>query len=79
MLGLEDLAHAALADRVDDLIGAEIELRAADLELFGLPAIEPAHLDQLGGQCIVADFDPRADRRPHGAQGSSRPRGSARR
>ena len=50
VLGLEHLAHAALADRVDDLVGAEIEFRAADLQLLGLPAIEAAQLDQLGGQ-----------------------------
>ena len=62
VLGLEHLAHAALADRVDDLVGSEVELRAADLELLGLPAIEPAQLDQLGGQLCVVDYGPGADR-----------------
>ena len=42
MLGLEHLAHAALADRIDHLVRAEVELRAARFQLLGLPAIESA-------------------------------------
>src|SRR5262249_32154425 len=49
MLGLEDLAHAALTDGINDLIGSEIEFCPTDLELFGLPAIDAAELNELGG------------------------------
>ena len=46
VLGLEDVAHAALADRVDDAIRAEREFGASFFQLFDLPAIEIASLHQ---------------------------------
>ena len=47
VFGLEDLAHAALADRVDHVVGAEIELRAAVAQLLDLPGVELAAGDEL--------------------------------
>ena len=56
VLGLEHVAHAALADRVDDAIGAERELGAAFLQLLDLPAIEIAELDQPLAELFVEHF-----------------------
>ncbi len=53
MLGLEDLAHAALADRVDDVVVAEVEFLLAQAELLGLPAIQMIQLDELAGKLFV--------------------------
>ncbi len=36
--GFEDMPHSSLADRIDDSITAERELRAAIMQLFDLPS-----------------------------------------
>ena len=54
VLRLEDLPHPPLADRVDDQIGAEVELRAAVEQLLRLPDVQQAHLDQPVGKLLVA-------------------------
>ena len=45
VFSLEHLAHTPLADRVDDLVWPEIELRATGFELLGLPAVDAALFD----------------------------------
>ena len=54
MLGLEDLAHAPLADRVDDVVVAEVEFLLTQAELLGLPAVQSIQLDELVGKMLVA-------------------------
>ena len=53
MLGLEDLPHSPLPDRVDDPVGAQGELGAAVEQLFRLPNVEHSPLDDLVGQLPV--------------------------
>jgi hypothetical protein len=70
MLGLEDLAHATLANRVGDLVRPEIELRATDFELLSLPAIDAAEVDKLRSERGVVDDSPGANRASTGANRS---------
>ena len=54
VLRLEDLAHAALAERIDDPILIQIELRAAVEQLLGLPGVQHVHFHQPLGELLVA-------------------------
>ena len=49
---LEDLPHAPLADRIDDPVGAQVELGAAVEQLLGLPGVQQPHLDQPVGKLL---------------------------
>ena len=53
MLGLEDLPHSPLTDRVDDPVGAQVELGAAVEQLFHLPGVQQSPLDDLIGELPV--------------------------
>jgi hypothetical protein len=57
LLGLEDRAHPAVPETLQQLVLAEEELRAARQKLLGLPAGEPPLLhDPLGDDAgLVAD------------------------
>ena len=76
VLRLEDLAHSALADRVDDQIGAEIELRAAVEQLLGLPDVQQPHFDQTVGE--LAGRSAARSRRARRPPTSARPPGPRR-
>lgn len=51
---LEDLPHSPLADRVDNQIGAQVELGAAIEQLFCLPNVQHADLDHAVGELPIA-------------------------
>src|SRR5262245_5175814 len=63
MLSLEDVPHPAVADRVENAIRPERELRPPVPQLLGLPGVEIAQLDQLLAQDVVRKIIERANAR----------------
>ncbi|MGC4003639.1 MAG: hypothetical protein QM811_11120 [Pirellulales bacterium] len=56
VLGQKDLAHAPLAQRVDDHVRPEMELAVTGQQLIGLKAREVFALDQRVGESRIGDF-----------------------
>lgn len=69
---LEYVGHPPFADRVDQVVGAQVELGAAGVELFDLPPIEGAILQESLGELLVGHFVERANAAIGG--GAPRPR-----
>ena len=55
----EDVAHTAVADRVENTIRSERELRVTPAKLLSLPTVECALLDEFFRQQFIREIDER--------------------